>query len=98
MRSEYTKRKNYIVKSFNDIGLPCLSPSGAFYVFPDVSPTGLDPKTFALNLLQQEKVAVVPGTAFGQCGDNHIRCSFATSIENIKESMNRISRFVKSLG
>ncbi len=97
MRKEYLKRKNYIVRRFNDIGLPCMYPGGAFYVFPDISPTGLQAEEFALGLLKAEGVAVVPGDVFGEPGKNHIRCSFATSIENIKEAMRRIEKYVKSL-
>ena len=97
MVNEYTRRRNFIAKSFNDIGLPCLYPEGAFYAFPDVSPTGLSSRDFALKLLEKYKVAVVPGTAFGESGKNHIRCSFATSMENIKTAMERIEDFVKGL-
>ncbi|OHD65040.1 MAG: aromatic amino acid aminotransferase [Spirochaetes bacterium RBG_13_51_14] len=97
MKSEYLRRRNFITGRFNEIGLSCLIPEGAFYVFPDVSRTGMTGKEFALELLRKEKVAVVPGGAFGACGENHIRCSYATSMENIRESMIRIERFVKQL-
>lgn len=93
MIAEYRRRRNFIVGKFRDAGLPCLMPEGAFYVFPDVSPTGMDGRTFALELLNAEKVAVVPGEVFGACGKNHIRCSYATSIENLREAMTRIERF-----
>jgi aminotransferase len=72
-------------------------PKGAFYVFPDIRPTGMKSRDFALKLLAQEKVAVVPGNAFGNCGEGHIRCSYATSIENIKNAMTGIENFVKDL-
>ncbi len=94
MKSEYLRRRNYIVARFNEIGLPCLKPGGAFYVFPDISSTGLTSKEFAINLLKEHKVAVVPGIAFGECGEYHIRCSYATSMENIKESLKRIEMFI----
>ena len=97
MNNEYRKRRNYIVGRFNDIGLPCLLPGGAFYVFPNISPSGMNSKEFALALLKRQNVAVVPGVAFGEAGENHIRCSYATSMENLKESMKRIERFVKGL-
>jgi len=97
MREEYYKRRNFITSRFNEIGLKCLLPEGAFYVFPDVSSTGLSSREFALGLLENHKVAVVPGEAFGEPGLGHIRCSYATSIENIKESMIRIEAFVKGL-
>ncbi|MFW5771141.1 MAG: aminotransferase class I/II-fold pyridoxal phosphate-dependent enzyme [Spirochaetota bacterium] len=98
MKSHYLKRRNFIVNRFREIGLPCHMPEGAFYVFPDISSTGLNAKDFALELLKSDKVAVVPGNAFGSHCDNHIRCSFATSIENLKEAMKRIQRFVASRG
>lgn len=97
MRREYLKRRNFIAGRFNEIGLACLVPEGAFYVFPDVSSTGLSGRDFALQLLNAEKVAVVPGRAFGECGTNHVRCSYATSMDNLRESMIRIERFVASL-
>ena len=95
MKNEYLRRRNFIVNRFNEIGLPCHMPAGAFYVFPDVSPTGLSGREFALALLKEEKVAVVPGGAFGQCAEHHVRCSYATSMENIREALNRIEHFVK---
>ncbi len=98
MITEYIKRKNFIVSRFNDIGLPCLMPKGAFYVFPDIRPSGLKSRDFALKLLAQQKVAVVPGNAFGSCGEGHIRCSYATSIEVIKNAMTGIEKFVSGIG
>ena len=94
-RKGYLKRRNYRHSEFTDIGLPCPMPKGAFYLFPDISPTGLTSKDFALKLLESEKVAVVPGNVFGECGKNHIRCSYATSLENIKEAVKRIKHFVQ---
>ena len=97
MRAEYMKRRNYIVTRFRDAGLPCLMPEGAFYVFPDVSPSGMGSREFALALLKAQKVAVVPGGVFGECGKNHIRCSYATSMENIREAMDRIEKFCRTI-
>lgn len=97
MLKEYTRRRNYITSRFNEIGLPCLMPKGAFYAFPDITPTGLSDEDFAIKLLKQDKVAVVPGHVFGECGTGHIRCSYATSMENIKEALDRIETFVKKL-
>ncbi|MBN1496584.1 MAG: aminotransferase class I/II-fold pyridoxal phosphate-dependent enzyme [Spirochaetes bacterium] len=97
MKNEYIKRRNFICSRLNEIGLKCLVPEGAFYVFPDVSATGLNGRDFALGLLQKEKVAVVPGRAFGECGEYNVRCSYATSMDNIRESMLRIERYVKQL-
>ena len=96
MVSEYTRRRNYISKTFNDIGLPCLAPEGAFYAFPDVSGTGMSSRDFAINLIKEQKVAVVPGGAFGDSGVNHIRCSFATSLDNIKTALERIKIFLSN--
>jgi aminotransferase len=95
MRGEYIKRRNFIVNRFNEAGLPCLMPDGAFYVFPDISSTGLTSKEFALKLLNSKKVAVVPGNAFGKAGEKYIRCSYATSMENIRTALQRIEEFVK---
>lgn len=97
MLQEYTRRRNYIAKTFNEIGIPCLYPEGAFYAFPDVASTGLSSRDFALKLLDKEKVAVVPGTAFGDSGKTHIRCSFATSMDNIKTALERIDHFIKTI-
>ena len=94
MRKEYEARRNFIVRSFNDLGLPCFTPLGAFYVFPDVRSTGLASREFSLGLLEKKKVACVPGTAFGASGEGHIRCSYATSLEKIKIAMARIAEFV----
>lgn len=97
MESEYIKRRNFITSRFNEIGLDCFKPEGAFYVFPDISKTGLNADDFAMRLLKEHKVAVVPGYVFGECGRGHIRCSYAASIENITEAMVRIEKFIKSL-
>ncbi|MCL2025175.1 MAG: aminotransferase class I/II-fold pyridoxal phosphate-dependent enzyme [Leptospirales bacterium] len=95
MLTEYTRRRNFIVNRFNEAGLPCSFPDGAFYVFPDITPTGLSSREFAFKLLEEKLVAVVPGDVFGNSGEGHIRCSYATSIDNIREALNRIEAFVK---
>ena len=97
MRNEYLKRRNFMHSSFKDIGFPCLLSEGAFYLFPQISSTKLDSRSFALKLLKETEVAAVPGVVFGQAGEGHLRCSFATSLENIKEAMARIKKFVNSL-
>ncbi len=97
MREAYRLRRNFIVDAFNRLGLPCHRPRGAFYAFPSVRPTGLDSKTFAVRLLQEEKVACVPGNAFGPSGEGFLRCCFATALDRIEEAMNRIARFVQRL-
>ena len=98
MRREYELRRNYIVSSFNDIGLSCFKPFGSFYVFPKIAGTGLSSHEFSLRLLKEKKVAVVPGPAFGPGGEGHVRACFATSIEQIKTAMQRIGEFVKEAG
>jgi aminotransferase len=94
MRREYEHRRNYIVTRFNELGLPCFKPVGAFYVFPDVRSSGLSSRDFCLRLLQEKKVACVPGGAFGASGEGFIRACYATSLEQIKEAMNRIETFL----
>lgn len=95
MCDEYNYRRRYIVDGFRDMGLSCFEPLGAFYVFPCIKSTGMTSEEFCNNLLQEEKVAVVPGNAFGESGEGFIRCSYAYSIENIQEALKRIERFVK---
>lgn len=97
MLEEYRRRRNFLVSAFADMGVECHRPLGAFYAFPCVAPFGLPAKDFALKLLHEEKVAVVPGNAFGACGEGFVRCAYATSMENIKEAMARLKRFVGRL-
>lgn len=95
MRREYNYRRRYIVDGFRKMGLSCFEPLGAFYVFPCIRSTGMTSEEFCERLLQEEKVAVVPGNAFGDSGEGFIRCSYAYSIENIQEALKRISHFVE---
>ena len=97
MRMEYRDRRNVIVEGFNSMGLPCFKPQGAFYIFPNITSTGLSSMEFAKRLLMSKKVAVVPGSAFGPCGEGFVRCSYATSMEGIKEALARIAEFVREL-
>jgi aminotransferase len=97
MVDEYRRRRNFIVSAFNEMGLQCHRPLGAFYAFPSVARFGMSARDFSLQLLKEEKVAVVPGSAFGQCGEGFVRCAYATSMENIKEAMTRLGRFVGKL-
>lgn len=97
MVAEYDRRRKLIVKGLNKIGLPTFEPFGAFYAFPQVSITGLDDETFAQRLLIEEKVAVVPGNAFGAGGAGFVRCSYATSYDKIEEALRRIEKFVNRL-
>ena len=97
MRAEYDKRRRFLVKSFNDLGLTCFEPRGAFYAFPSVESTGLTGEEFVEGLLKEEQVAVVPGNAFGECGDYHVRCSYATGMRELQEAVTRIARFTEKL-
>ncbi len=94
MREQYKLRRNFIVKAFNDMGLKCHLPRGSFYAFPNITTTGLTSKDFAVRLLQEEKVACVPGSAFGPSGEGFLRCCFATSLEQIQIAMERMAGFV----
>lgn len=96
MRDEYEKRGRFLANSLNALGLSCFMPKGAFYIFASVESTGMDGEEFANGLLQEHKVAVVPGGAFGSAGKNFIRCSYATSMSQLKEAVNRITTFVNS--
>ena len=95
MRDEYDKRRRFMVDFFNGCGLPCFEPRGAFYVYPSVKGTGRTGEAFANGLLRAEKVAVVPGDAFGEAGKYHVRCSYATSMANLDEATARIAAYVR---
>ena len=95
MRDAYDKRRRYLIHAFRKMGLECFEPYGAFYVFPCIRSLGMTSDEFATKLLQEEKVAVVPGTAFGACGEGYLRISYAYSIENLKIALARIERFVE---
>lgn len=97
MVESYNRRRRLIVHGFREIGFEVFEPKGALYVFPDISSSGLDSEEFAIRLLNEYNVAVVPGTAFGDGFSKYIRCSYATSIEDIKEALNRISKFIENL-
>ncbi len=97
MKAEYQRRRNYIHATFTELGIPCPRPLGAFYAFPEIRKFGLSAKDFSLRLLAEEKVAAVPGTAFGACGEGFIRCAYATSMDEIKEALARIGRFIQRL-
>jgi len=94
MVADYNRRRLVIVQGLNDIGLPCFEPRGAFYAFPSIKHTGLCSEEFAERLLTEEKVAVVPGSAFGRCGEGYVRCCYATSLADIEEALARMKRFV----
>jgi len=94
MVGEYDRRRKVMLKHFNDLGLHCFEPRGAFYCFPNITSTGMDDEQFAERLLLDEKVVTVPGSAFGERGRGHVRACYATSLEKIEEACERIARFV----
>ncbi len=97
MRESYDQRRRFLVKSLRDMGFDCYEPQGAFYVFPSIKRFGMTSDEFALRLLEEEKVAVVPGTAFGDCGEGYLRISYAYSLRDLKRALARIERFVARL-
>lgn len=97
MREEYNRRRRFILASFREMGLPCVTPEGAFYAFPQIGHLGLSSREFSLRLLEEERVAAVHGTAFGECGEGFLRCSYATAMDDLKEAMRRMARFVARL-
>ena len=97
MVESYNQRRRLVVKGFREIGLECHEPQGAFYAFPSIRSTGLDSETFAERLLMEARVAVVPGNVFGLGGEGHVRCSYATSVSQLNEAIERIGRFVDKL-
>ncbi len=95
MRESYDRRRRLMVESFRAMGLDCFEPYGAFYVFPSVRPTGLSSDEFCTRLLQEKKIAAVPGTAFGPCGEGNIRCCYATAVDKLNIALDRMADFVK---
>ena len=97
MRESYDERRRFLVNALNEMGLPCFEPKGAFYVLPNISAYGMTSEEFARRLLEQERVAVVPGTAFGECGEGFLRISYAYSIDNLKKALDKIEKFIDTL-
>ena len=97
MREEYDGRRRYLVEGLRRIGLPCFEPKGAFYVFPDIRPTGLTSEEFCERFLMEEKVAVIPGSAFGPGGEGFVRCCYATGLKDIAEALTRMDNFLTNL-
>lgn len=98
MHTEYNSRRRLIVDGFNSLGLTCFEPRGAFYAFPSIAASGMTDEQFCERLLHEERVAVVPGSAFGRCGDGFIRASYATSRDNIEKALERMARFMRRHG
>ena len=97
MRESYNQRRRFLLSTFKEMGIECFEPYGAFYMFPNIKKFGLTSEEFATKLLKAQKVAVVPGTAFGDCGEGFLRISYAYSLDNLKEAMGRIKLFIDSL-
>lgn len=97
MRESYNQRRRFLLHAFAEMGIECFEPKGAFYTFPNIKRFGMTSEEFATRLLQEEKVAVVPGTAFGGCGEGFVRISYAYSLKNLKEALSRIERFINRL-
>jgi aminotransferase len=95
MRDAYDQRRRFLIHALREMGLDCFEPFGAFYVFPSIKKLGMTSDEFANRLLKEEKVAVVPGTAFGSCGEGFLRISYAYSIDDLKVALERMERFVK---
>ena len=98
MRLEYDQRRRLVVKGFNDLGLHCFEPKGAFYVFPCIKSTGMTSQEFCEKLLLAKQVAIVPGDAFGDCGEGYVRVSYAYSVSHLKIALKRIAAFLKENG
>ena len=97
MRNEYDRRRRFLMNAFQEMGIECFEPFGAFYMFPSIKKFGMSSDEFATRLLKEEKIAVVPGTAFGDCGEGFLRISYAYSIEDLKAALERIESFIKKL-
>jgi aminotransferase len=97
MVQEYNRRRRFMVKRLNEIGLPCFEPKGTFFAFPSIKATEMNSEQFAKKLLLEENVAVVPGTAFGPSGEGFVRCCYATSMPNIEEALRRMERFLRKI-
>jgi aminotransferase len=98
MRARYDRRRRLIVDGLNSIGLPCFEPKGAFYAFPSIAATGMSDEEFSEHLIREERVACVPGSAFGACGAGHVRCSYATAYDKIEQALERMARFARRHG
>ena len=97
MRTAYNQRRRFLIHAFREMGLECFEPFGAFYVFPCIKEFGMTSEEFAERFLEEEKVAVVPGTAFGDCGEGYLRISYAYSLDNLKLAIGKLADFVKRL-
>jgi aminotransferase len=97
MRDEYNHRRRFMLDSFRETGVECFEPLGAFYLFPSIQKTGLSSEEFCTRLLTEERLAVVPGTAFGECGEGFVRCSYAYSVAELEEALRRLKIFLNKI-
>lgn len=97
MRNSYNQRRRFLLNAFKEMNIPCFEPFGAFYVFPCIKEFGMTSEEFAQKLLQEQKVAAIPGTAFGDSGEGYLRISYAYSVDNLKKAMERLKTFVDKL-
>ena len=97
MVEAYNQRRRFLIHQLKEIGIECFEPYGAFYIFPSIKKFGMSSEEFANRLLQEQKLAVIPGTAFGACGEGFVRISYAYSIENLKVGLDRIKKFIESI-
>ena len=97
MREQYNQRRRFLMHEFERMGLQCFEPFGAFYIFPSIKEFGMSSDEFATRLLREEKVAVVPGTAFGACGEGFLRISYAYSLDDLRTALDRVEEFVTEL-
>lgn len=97
MRESYNQRRRYLLKKMEELDIPCFEPFGAFYIFPNISQFGMTSEEFATKLVQEERVAVVPGSAFGESGEGFVRISYAYSLDSLKKAIERLERFVHKL-
>ena len=97
MRESYNQRRRYLLKKMEELGIPCFEPFGAFYIFPNISQFGMTSEEFATKLVQEERVAVVPGSAFGESGEGFVRISYAYSLDSLKRAIERLESFVHKL-
>lgn len=97
MREEYDRRRKYLLGEFERLGLPCFEPRGAFYIFPDISKFGKTSEEFCLDLLEKERLVIVPGTAFGESGEGFVRISYAYSLDSLKEAIRRLEHYLSQI-
>ena len=97
MRDEYDQRRRFMLTRLRGMGLKCFEPFGAFYIFPNIAKFGMTSEEFAMRFLKEYKVAIVPGTAFGECGEGFLRMSYASSLSNLKTAMERLEEFINTL-